>query len=194
MWFSPQLVWEIKGADLTVSSVHHAAIGLIHPSRGISIRFPRFIRSVLDRIPEECSTSADIVDMFHSQTRKMDVSGKEWVQNVVSCMNVILPAYNFWEASISFSPYYLSMVVLLDFELLPIGLWILSHHTKSLFGTEFRKSFFYKIILVVHFIGFITILHFSTTYSKKIIFHQKQKYAGRAVKFVWRRFSEIIFL
>lgn len=77
MWFSPQLVWEIKGADLTVSPVHHAAIGLIHPSRGISIRFPRFIRSVLDRIPEECSTSADIVDMFHSQTRKMDVSGKE---------------------------------------------------------------------------------------------------------------------
>lgn len=77
MWFSPQLVWEIKGADLTVSPVHHAAIGLIHPTRGISIRFPRFIRSISDRSPEECSTSADIVDMFHSQTRKMDLSGKE---------------------------------------------------------------------------------------------------------------------
>ncbi|KAL2522198.1 DNA LIGASE 6 [Forsythia ovata] len=77
MWFSPQLVWEIKGADLTVSPVHHAAIGLIHPSRGISIRFPRFIRSILDRNPEECSTSADIVDMYHSQTRKMDLIGKE---------------------------------------------------------------------------------------------------------------------
>ncbi|XP_029127986.1 DNA ligase 6 [Cajanus cajan] len=76
MWFSPQVVWEIRGADFTVSPVHHAAIGLVHPSRGISIRFPRFIRSVSDRNPEECSTPADIVEMFHSQTRKMDVTAQ----------------------------------------------------------------------------------------------------------------------
>lgn len=73
MWFCPQLVWEIRGADFTVSPVHHAAIGLVHPSRGISIRFPRFICRVSDRNPDECSTAADIVEMFHSQTRKMDV-------------------------------------------------------------------------------------------------------------------------
>ncbi|KAA8530607.1 hypothetical protein F0562_005316 [Nyssa sinensis] len=74
MWFTPELVWEIRGADFTVSPVHHAAIGLVHPSRGISVRFPRFIRSVSDRKPEECSTSTDITEMFHSQSRKMDVS------------------------------------------------------------------------------------------------------------------------
>ncbi|WJX77161.1 DNA ligase 6 [Trifolium repens] len=74
MWFSPQLVWEIRGADFTVSPVHHAAIGLVHPSRGISIRFPRFISSVSDRNPEECSTATDIVEMFQLQTRKMDVT------------------------------------------------------------------------------------------------------------------------
>ncbi|KAK6279822.1 hypothetical protein POUND7_020089 [Theobroma cacao] len=73
MWFSPALVWEIRGADFTVSPVHQAAIGLVHPSRGISIRFPRYICSVSDRNPEECSTAADIAEMFHSQTRKMDV-------------------------------------------------------------------------------------------------------------------------
>ncbi|XVE81309.1 hypothetical protein DITRI_Ditri15bG0053500 [Diplodiscus trichospermus] len=73
VWFSPELVWEIRGADFTVSPVHQAAIGLVHPSRGISIRFPRFVRSVLDRNPEECSRAADIAEMFHSQTRKMDV-------------------------------------------------------------------------------------------------------------------------
>ncbi|KAL2329535.1 hypothetical protein Fmac_017116 [Flemingia macrophylla] len=76
MWFSPQVVWEIRGAEFTVSPVHHAAIGLIHPSRGISIRFPRFIRCVSDRNPEECSTPADIIEMFHSQTRKMDVTAQ----------------------------------------------------------------------------------------------------------------------
>ncbi|KAF3646928.1 putative histone chaperone ASF1B-like [Capsicum annuum] len=74
MWFSPEVVWEIRGADFTVSPVHHAAIGLVHPSRGISVRFPRFIRCLSDRKPEECSTSADIAEMFHSQTRKMDVN------------------------------------------------------------------------------------------------------------------------
>ncbi|KAL3644358.1 hypothetical protein CASFOL_012290 [Castilleja foliolosa] len=73
MWFTPELVWQIRGADFTVSPVHHAAIGLIHPSRGISIRFPRLIRSVSDRNPDECSTSADIAHMFSLQTRKMDV-------------------------------------------------------------------------------------------------------------------------
>ncbi|XP_059670729.1 DNA ligase 6 isoform X2 [Cornus florida] len=74
MWFSPELVWVIRGADFTISPVHQAAIGLVHPSRGISVRFPRFIRSVSDRKPEECSTATDIAEMFHSQTRKMDVS------------------------------------------------------------------------------------------------------------------------
>lgn len=77
MWFSPEVVWQIKGADFTVSPVHHAAIGLVHSSRGISVRFPRFIRTVTDRKPEECSTSSDIADMFSSQTRKMDVSVKK---------------------------------------------------------------------------------------------------------------------
>ncbi|GAA0163653.1 DNA ligase [Lithospermum erythrorhizon] len=75
-WFSPELVWEIRGADLTVSPVHHGAYGLVHLSRGISVRFPRFIRSLSDRKPDECSTATDIADMFHAQTRKMDVSGK----------------------------------------------------------------------------------------------------------------------
>jgi len=49
------------------------AIGLVHPSRGILFRFPRFICSLLDKNPRECSKVADLVEMFHSHTRKMDV-------------------------------------------------------------------------------------------------------------------------
>ncbi|VVA94247.1 unnamed protein product [Arabis nemorensis] len=74
MWFSAEVVWEVRGADFTVSPVHNAAIGLVHPSRGISVRFPRFIRKVTDRNPEECSTAADIAEMFHAQTRKMNIT------------------------------------------------------------------------------------------------------------------------
>ncbi|KAG6720437.1 hypothetical protein I3842_03G061500 [Carya illinoinensis] len=77
MWFLPELVWQIRGADFTLSPVHKAAIGLVHPSRGISIRFPRFIRPVSDRNPEECSTAADVAEMFQSQTRRMDVAAED---------------------------------------------------------------------------------------------------------------------
>ncbi|EOA33487.1 hypothetical protein CARUB_v10019664mg [Capsella rubella] len=77
MWFSSEVVWEIRGADFTVSPVHSAALGLVHPSRGISVRFPRFIRKVTDRNPEECSTAADIAEMFHAQTRKMNITSQK---------------------------------------------------------------------------------------------------------------------
>lgn len=38
VWFEPTEVWEIRGADLTLSAVHKSAFGLLHPSRGVSLR------------------------------------------------------------------------------------------------------------------------------------------------------------
>lgn len=39
VWFEPTEVWELRGADLTLSAVHKAAFGLIHDSRGVSLRY-----------------------------------------------------------------------------------------------------------------------------------------------------------
>ena len=44
MWFDASEVWEIRGADLTLSPVHKAAVGHLHAARGCSLRFPRFIQ------------------------------------------------------------------------------------------------------------------------------------------------------
>lgn len=44
MWFDASEVWEMRGADLTLSPVHKAAVGHLHAARGCSLRFPRFIQ------------------------------------------------------------------------------------------------------------------------------------------------------
>ncbi|KAJ7530648.1 hypothetical protein O6H91_14G012600 [Diphasiastrum complanatum] len=72
VWFSAEVVWEIRGADFTISPVHQAAIGYIHPSRGISMRFPRFIHTRGDKNPEDATTPSDIAELYNQQTRKVD--------------------------------------------------------------------------------------------------------------------------
>ncbi len=42
-WFEPSEVWEIRGADLTLSPVHRAACGRLHAERGVGLRFPRWV-------------------------------------------------------------------------------------------------------------------------------------------------------
>ena len=54
--------------------MHHAVLGLFHPSHGISMRSPRFIHQRIDKKPEDGSTPMDTVDLFNHQTRKMDFS------------------------------------------------------------------------------------------------------------------------
>ena len=54
--------------------MHQEVLGLVHPSRGISMRFPRFIRQCIDKKPEDGIKPTDIADLFNHQTRKMDFS------------------------------------------------------------------------------------------------------------------------
>ena len=60
-------VWEIRGADITVSPVHKAAVGHIHPDRGLSLRFPRFIRKRPDKGLREATTPAQLAALYSKQ-------------------------------------------------------------------------------------------------------------------------------
>ncbi|KAF5322738.1 hypothetical protein D9619_002019 [Psilocybe cf. subviscida] len=74
VYFKPREVWEMRGADITESPVSPAALGLTSSSRGLSIRFPRFIRTREDKGIEQASTPVFLVDIWRSQQGKPKAS------------------------------------------------------------------------------------------------------------------------
>lgn len=70
VWFEPQEVWEMAFADITLSPVYTAAIGLVSDERGLSLRFPRFLKKREDKGLEEASTSDFLAGLFRKQEVK----------------------------------------------------------------------------------------------------------------------------
>lgn len=76
VWFEPQEVWEMAFADITLSPTYTAAIGLVSEDRGLSTRFPRFLRKREDKGIEEASTSDFLAGLYRKQEVKTPAAAK----------------------------------------------------------------------------------------------------------------------
>ncbi|KAJ5601642.1 hypothetical protein N7510_011176 [Penicillium lagena] len=70
VWFHPQEVWEMAFADITLSPTYPAAIGLVSDERGLSLRFPRFLRVREDKSIDEASSADYLALLWRKQMEK----------------------------------------------------------------------------------------------------------------------------
>jgi DNA ligase-1 len=56
-------VWEVLCADISISPVHGA---------GFSIRFPRFLKRRTDKTPDQATSKAQVMSLFHNQSHAGD--------------------------------------------------------------------------------------------------------------------------
>lgn len=70
VWFTPGMVLEITGAEITLSPLHTCAFNLIREGAGMAIRFPRFTGKLrTDKKPEDATSSREVVEMYHEQKK-----------------------------------------------------------------------------------------------------------------------------
>lgn len=75
VWFEPKEVWEMAFADITLSPVYTAAIGLVNEEKGLSLRFPRFLKKREDKGIDEASTNEFLAGLYRKQEEKAPPAG-----------------------------------------------------------------------------------------------------------------------
>jgi DNA ligase-1 len=61
-------------ADITISPTYKAAIGLVSEEKGLSLRFPRFLKKREDKGVDEASTSEFLAGLWRKQEEKAPTS------------------------------------------------------------------------------------------------------------------------
>ena len=71
-WFTPAVVLEVIGDEITLSPMHTCGMNAIRPGSGLAIRFPRLVRFRSDKGPEDATTVKEIIEMYNRQLKKVE--------------------------------------------------------------------------------------------------------------------------
>ncbi|KIK67182.1 hypothetical protein GYMLUDRAFT_257110 [Collybiopsis luxurians FD-317 M1] len=67
IFFKPKEVWEVRMANITLSPVSTAARDFTSSARGLSLRFPRFVRTREDKAIDQASDASFLANLWKSQ-------------------------------------------------------------------------------------------------------------------------------
>ena len=68
VWFTPKIVLEIIGSEITLSPIHTVGINYFRKDVGLAVRFPKFNKKIrLDKTAEDSTTVDDIIGIFNNQ-------------------------------------------------------------------------------------------------------------------------------
>jgi DNA ligase-1 len=69
VWFYPEIVMEIQGAEITVSPIHTCAYGKIEKDSGLALRFPRLVKIRDDKKAYDATTTNEIIELYKMQKK-----------------------------------------------------------------------------------------------------------------------------
>jgi DNA ligase-1 len=73
VWFSPKIVMEVIGDELTLSPIHPCGLGKVRENAGIAVRFPRFMHNWrYDKGAEDATSVTEIIDIYKAQLKKIE--------------------------------------------------------------------------------------------------------------------------
>lgn len=74
VWFIPKVIIEVIASELTLSPTHTAGLDRIRKGVGISLRFPKFTGKIRDdKDPRDATTVDELVEMYSTQLKKVEV-------------------------------------------------------------------------------------------------------------------------
>lgn len=72
-WFTPKVVLEVIGDEITLSPMHTCGMNVIRPGSGLAIRFPRLVRFRDDKAPEDATTVSEMISLYKRQLKRIEV-------------------------------------------------------------------------------------------------------------------------